>query len=142
MLKGENYLMQNNQQDAQSKVTSNVSQDASPDIPKGQKKILEKFSVMQSIMPMQNPIVEKLTPEHISTILTNSDKESERYFKQNQFNRTATFIFGIITLGILAFIMFVFKENIKDIHDILLSIVSAVIGAVGGYGYGLKKGGE
>lgn len=93
------------------------------------------MGMMMSISgPLPHPLMEKITPEHVSKIIESGDKENERAFQEQREGRHQNLIIFIITVvGLLALIVFlvIMKEN-----GLLLNLVIAILGFAGGIGVG------
>ena len=80
--------------------------------------------------------ISKLSENNINQILENEDKHDERKFKDKREIR----ITAIIIIAVIMFIIFIFKDNIELLKDILIPIILSFFTAIGGYGFGYKKG--
>lgn len=86
------------------------------------------------IMPMQNPLLGKITSEHITTVLSHSDEEDKRDRTERREERghnykvMVTALIFILIVGILL----VYAQQI----DILKYMVGAILGFAGGFGIG------
>jgi len=92
-------------------------------------------TMVSSVMKRSNPISEKVTSEHISKLIENSNVQDERDRKERKSNKNYQVIFLLIGLLFLGFLI-VF---LKDDKDLLYKIVIAVISFVGGFGIGKTK---
>lgn len=111
-------------------------------LPENERRIFAEFQAltMQGVMPTSNPLVEKISPEHITTVLANVDKESERAYKFDILGKIiGSIVFVIILIAIVALI-YVFRNHMNDISEILKMLIYGSLGAFGGYGFGLRKG--
>lgn len=88
-----------------------------------------------SLMGSFNP-TPKLSEDNINKLIENDDKHDERKFRDKREIR----ITAIIIIAIIMFIIFMFKDNIELLKDILIPIILSFFTAIGGYGYGYKKG--
>ena len=91
-------------------------------------------SVMQHVMgvqfqagPAPNALVDKLGPEHITAVITNAHAESE----STQSSRRLYFCVGVATF-LAACGMFLYADKIEPLEK----IITALLGFVGGYGFG------
>lgn len=116
--------------------------DAIKDLPDDKKRIVQRtISLsMQGVMPMANPIIDKITPEHIQILITNADEEAKREDADKKDIRRYNLIITFIVLVFLAILLVVFKDNLDGISKIINPIIGAVLGFAGGYGYGFNKG--
>jgi len=89
-------------------------------------------TMFSSITKSSNNISEKLTSDHISNIITNSDAQDKRDRDERKGVRRQHLIVFIISLLFLGFII-VF---LKDDKDLLYKIIIAIISFLGGVGIG------
>lgn len=104
------------------------------------KSISRRISLsMQGVMPMSNPIYEKLDTKLLGKLIDNSENESVREYEQEKFNRICGIIVLLIVIVAVVFLLCVFRNHVSDINDIIRPIIyiglGAVSGFVGGYGY-------
>ncbi len=97
----------------------------------------EVLSLFASIQSTPNPLAEKVTSEHIGTVLTNVDKKDERAHKERNQIRwfiITTMLFVFVFVGFL--IVF-----LKDSPDLLVPIIASIFSFIGGFagGYGYKS---
>ena len=85
-----------------------------------------------SLMGSFNP-TPQLSEDNINKLIENDDKHDERKFRDKREIRITAII-------IIAIIIFMFKDNIELLKDILIPIILSFFTAIGGYGYGYKKG--
>lgn len=95
----------------------------------------ETMGVMMKISgPMPNPLMKKITTEHITKIIDSGDKESERDYQREKEERSYNLIIFIITvltiLALTGFLVFM-KEK-----DLLMNLIVALLGFAGGFGVG------
>lgn len=85
-------------------------------------------------------LMEKITPEHITSFMNTNDEQMRRSFMDRNFQRI--FLIVLVALGILAVILII--ESLKDSQqDLLENVLYAgggfVSGIIGGFGYGKTK---
>lgn len=100
-------------------------------LPKGVKEVLQFMSISG---PVPNPLIGKITPEHIEKLIVNDDKENERDFQDSREERSHNFkifIVAIIAVLLLTGFLTIMKER-----DILLNVIMAILGFAGGFGVG------
>lgn len=118
-------------------------EEALKDLPEEKQQIIKRVSLsMQGIMPIPNPVVEKLTSEHITTLLENSNLESERYYENSKLNKILLTVIVAIILTVFTILVIVFRNHIKDIQELLIILLSSGLSGIGGYSLGYKKGQE
>lgn len=100
------------------------------------KAVTSSFSMfMQGMTRPRNPMMEKITSEHISLSLTYSEAESKRIFELQKREKTLDFWLVIIVLGFIFALCYMFKNNIEHVKQIIMLLVTFI----GGYGFALKK---
>lgn len=116
-------------------------QDALKDLPEDKRKnIYRSFSmVMGGIIPQSNPIVDKLTKEHIADIIKNSENEAQRSHIDAKQNRICVLTIAIILIISFTVLVCVFRNHIQDIENLLTHLMTFVMGIAGGYGFAYKK---
>ena len=100
--------------------------------------VIEQFGqiIAGGISPVHNPVLEKVTGEHIHKALENSDKEDERAFEYSKAGRRYTMAYVLI--GITAFFLLTFYmlSVDKELYKQIIQLLVAVGGGFGaGYGY-------
>lgn len=85
-----------------------------------------------------NPLVDKITPEHIAKVLDNVDKEDERNFKDQTVTRRYQFIYFVISLGFLAFLIVYLSGIDKALMVEVLKLILTFLSGVG-VGFGILK---
>lgn len=114
------------------------------DLPEEKRKMIrESISLsMQGIMAVPHPMMEKVSSEHITTVLANADKDSDRAFKLDIIGKvigSLVFVFILIAVVVL---IYVFRNHMNDISELLKALIYAGSGLLGGYGLGYYKGRE
>ena len=114
------------------------------DLPEEKRKMIrESISLsMQGIMAVPHPMMEKVSPEHITTVLANADKNSDRAFKIGILEKITSSIIILVILGAVVALIYIFRDHMNDISEILKMLIYGGFGAFGGYGFGLHKGKE
>ena len=83
-------------------------------------------------MKRSNPLSEKITSEHISKLIENSNTQDERDRKERKSDKNYQIIFLLIGLIFIGFLI-VF---LKDDKELLYKVIIAIISFVGGFGIG------
>jgi hypothetical protein len=99
------------------------------------KRVMEFGLSMQRVSgPMPNPLLNKITPAHITTILDASDKEDQRNREERKGERNhdyrilvTVFVFALLVIGGLLY--FNHPELVKF-------LITGAFGFAGGYGVG------
>lgn len=114
------------------------------DLPEEKRKMIrESISLsMQGIMAVPHPMMEKVSPEHITTVLANADKDSDRAFKLDIIGKVIAFIIFVFILIAVVALIYIFRNHMNDISELLKALIYAGTGLLGGYGLGYYKGKE
>ncbi len=114
------------------------------DLPEEKRKMIrESISLsMQGIMAVPHPMMEKVSPEHITTVLANADKNSDRAFKLDIIGKVIAFIIFVFILIAVVALIYIFRNHMNDISELLKALIYAGTGLLGGYGLGYYKGRE
>ena len=94
--------------------------------------------MMQSGFPGME-ISNKITPEHINQMLATEDKKVDIALKDRHEDRIFKFAIIFIAVIVIFALCLFFKDDIESLQKIIAPIISLIIGAVGGYGYGKTK---
>lgn len=112
-----------------------LSEDVIRELPAGAKQQIERSLVMMSGGSRTlSPIAEKVTSEHITQIIENAEKESQREFETSKINEN-TKRWGMGAILSLIVIVFIYAGVTKD-KDLSEKVVLAGISAIGGFGAG------
>lgn len=86
---------------------------------------------------MPNPILSKLTEEHITKILDQSEKEDENSFKDTQSSKAYNLIYFVITVLLIVFFVIYLADRDKAL---LLNLADKALYILAGFGggYGFK----
>jgi hypothetical protein len=95
---------------------------------------MEQFSAMMQVSPGRDPLVEKMTAEHVTSVIANKDKDGERHHQEELAKITShRWYFG----GGVAFVLVIcwlFLSYGKTEH--LDAVLAAIGGLAGGFGLG------
>lgn len=145
----ENNENQNNEVQANEIVENDNTLDKADEVinnlPEEQREILRKsisISSMQGIMSVSHPMMEKVSSEHITTVLANADKDSDRAFKLDIIGKVIAFIIFVFILIAVVVLIYIFRNHMNDISELLKALIYAGTGLLGGYGLGYYKGKE
>lgn len=89
---------------------------------------------------LENPIVKKITEEHISSFLDASKQNMELEYKDKKQNKVFV---GSIILAVMIFIIvliILLKDSPELMEKIICIFVGLITGVIGGYGFGKNKG--
>lgn len=113
-------------------------------IPDQEKKMIMKTSMsmlnMSASNHLENPIVKKITEEHISSFLDASKQNMELEYKDKKQNNVFV---GSIILAVMIFIIvliILLKDSPELMEKIICIFVGLITGVIGGYGFGKNKG--
>lgn len=84
-----------------------------------------------------NPVLSKVTSEHISEVIKVSDKDSDREHEDRQ--RTRRYTFWIFLTSIIALLGIIVFAVIMGSKDIIVPIISGLGGLGAGYGLGKRS---
>ena len=99
--------------------------------------LLRQFSISISSMGIKRevPYERIMTKEHLSTILENADKDSQREFEDKKLNKIYLFLTLIISLIFVSVLVFgLIDKNPKILTGILSYSGTLIVGLCGGYG--------
>lgn len=101
--------------------------------------ITASFGMISRTSP-EGEIAKKITSDHISSMLSAQEKGMDYTYKENQ-HRMIFFviILVIVTIAIIAIIALLKDDHSEAMTQILTALISAALGAAGGYGIGAKK---
>lgn len=104
--------------------------------PKEKKQIVSSlsFMAMQGSARQSSPLAKQLKPEHITQIIENSEKESQREFEKSKISEN-TKRWGMGAILSLVVVVFVYAGVTKD-KDLSEKVVLAGISVIGGFGAG------
>lgn len=109
-------------------------------LPSQEKKLVSHEMVrMMGVMKQENPIIKKITSEHIDKFLEGSKLELQEAYKEK--HERKLFIFGsfIVALIFIFALAWLLKDKEDLLEKILYTLGGLVAGAFGGYGYGKKS---
>lgn len=97
------------------------------------------FGMISRISP-EAEIAKKIKPEHISAMLDSQQKGMDYTYRENQ-HRMIFFVVVllIIVVGVVIIIALLRENNTEAMTQILTALISAALGALGGYGLGTRK---
>ena len=90
-------------------------------------------SMTMTIGGMMNPIAAKVTPQHITDMISMSGRESDLEYADRKHSRLAFFIFAGFVITILAaLLMFLTYQGNPDLFYEILKVVGYIGGGLGG----------
>lgn len=101
--------------------------------------ITTSFGMIGRVSP-EIEIAKKITPDHISSMLNAQEKGLDYTYKDNQHKMIFfVVILVVVLIAIIAIIALLKDNNSEAMTRILTALISAALGAAGGYGIGAKK---
>lgn len=110
------------------------------ELPEQRRRRITQYTSMlaQFAGPVFNPVLRRVTPEHITQILANSEAQNQRDAEANKSHRRYNFLYFLATLIALLAVLFFF--GIREQYDLLLNIAIGILGFGGGFGVGKLTG--
>lgn len=94
-----------------------------------------KQTMISSVSRRSNPIAEKITPEHITTLIDNSSIADKRDREERNSERKYNVILIIIGLIFVSFLVVFLQKNV----NLLITIITAILSFIGGFGFGKSQ---
>ena len=105
--------------------------------PEAKKHVSRMVSMFMSSGPAPHPFLSKMNTDQVGKVIDNIEKESIRDHQNRMASRRWDFAY---LLAILVFILLIAAGCIwKDKFEYIAPIITAIIGAVGGYGLGVSR---
>lgn len=134
-----------NQADAEKEIAS--TKDIEENIPEEVQEIIERLPeqegdmVKSMVLSMSGRIQEtthpaasiakKVTPSHISSFLTYSDKSDERKYKYSLKTKLYTFLYVMLGIGVFIFVTVFLAKEFPDLYTDILKIAFGFLGGLG-----------
>lgn len=98
------------------------------------KEFIQTITKVAGIFSPQNPLIKKITPDHISTLLQNADDcdKRDRDERQNERNYNFKIMVTVLFTAVLVCALFIWTAQI----DLLKFFIGAIFGFGGGFGVG------
>lgn len=109
--------------------------EAIPEEDRGKVVSIIKQSMFSGISRRTSPIADKITPEHITTLITNSDESDKRDRSERKSERNYNLILVLIGLVFIGFLIVFLQSNM----NLLITIITAILSFVGGFGFGKSQ---
>lgn len=119
------------------KESSPIEPEVLDKLPPELKRAVESFSLQAFTGPVFHPILKKITESHIDKVLDQTEKDSEREFKDRKSGRLFGLIYALIGAALFVFITIYLAGQDKELYRDLLTKVIIFFGG-GGLGYGIK----
>lgn len=109
-------------------------------LPSQEKKLVSHEMIrMMGVMKQENPILKKITSEHIDKFLDGSKLELQEAYKEKHERKVFIFCSLIVALIFIFALTWLLKDSEELLEKILYALGGLVAGAFGGYGYGKKS---
>jgi len=142
--------MKENIDDEKNNITKAGNEEENPEIPQ---EILDKLPPEDrvriekslSIMTMgsfrrHNPLEKITTSEHLTKIIDNADKESDREYRDKQISRIFVLLYIIIAAIVFVGLTYLLKNNPEMFKLVIPPITTLIAGSFAGFGFGYKSG--
>ena len=83
----------------------------------------------------RHPLVDKITSEHITQLIINSDEQDKRDREERKQERYYNLTLVVISLVFIAFLIVYLHTN----EDLLIKIIIGIVSFIGGYGLGKSR---
>ena len=117
-------------------------EEAIKELPEPQKGVIKK-SIHMSFQGMFRPMdsySKLIDKNHLTQIITNAEEESKREHKAIESSKKYVFFTFLIFIVFIGSMAYIFKNNIENALKLIIPIITFATGALGGYGYGYRKG--
>lgn len=94
-----------------------------------------KQSMISGVSRRSNPLAEKITSDHITTLITNSDTSDLRDREERKSERNYNLLLIIIGLVFIGFLIVFLQKNL----NLLITIITAILSFIGGFGFGKSR---
>lgn len=109
--------------------------EAIPEEDRGKVVSIIRQSMFSGITRRTNPIADKITPEHITTLIRNSDESDKRDRFERKSERSYNLILIMIGLAFIGFLIVFLQSNM----NLLITIITAILSFIGGFGFGKSQ---
>jgi hypothetical protein len=95
---------------------------------------MSSITQISGVFPRKNPLLDRITPEHITTIIQNANEEDKRDREERKNERRHNYL--ILVTAIIAVLLvsglFIYAQQL----EFLKYIIGAIFGFAGGFGVG------
>ena len=107
--------------------------------PEGRRAFTQAFSsITQFAGPVFNPVLRRITSEHITQVLNSSEAQSNREAEAERSNRR--FQFGYFVIGLAALLFLLVFFTLREQYHLLAAVVTGAMGFGSGFGIGKFTG--
>jgi hypothetical protein len=118
--------------------STGIPHEVMENLPPEARKQITSMLAMRSIGPLPNPVLAKVTPEHISRILDISEQDSERSFKDAQHARLFTAFYVLLFVIALGTLVWYLVPMDKALFLDVFKVFVAFAGDFGS-GFGIRS---
>jgi hypothetical protein len=115
--------------DDDGKDSSAIEPEVLKTLPPELRKVMEFFSISG---PSYHPVTKKITEDHIDKILDQSDKDSDRGFRDAQASRRYGFVIFFVICILFVFLTVYLTSVDKDLYRDALKFLAGLLGGFGG----------
>lgn len=140
--KGELELSKSEKESSLEKVLENVPGFAEviKELPPEQQKTVSSLFAQFSSGSIASPIAKQINSEHISQLIANDERDSERAFKMSSIAETTKRLSMAAVLTLVTLVL-LYAGITKD-KELSEKVMTAAIGGIGGFGIGLAVGNQ
>lgn len=106
------------------------------------KKMMSMSMQMGRVISPEAELMNKMTPDHISSFLDSQDTAMKKQFQESRENKIFTFGIFLVTLIFIVALILLLKDKPEIMEKVLFTLGGIVTGAFGGYGYAKSKNNE
>ena len=91
-------------------------------------------SITQVAAPIFNPVLQRVTSDHLTQIINNVDTQSDREAEAEKSNRRYQFAYFFVTIVVILGLLVFFA--IREQYNVLIPVVTGITGLGSGFGIG------
>ena len=91
-------------------------------------------SITQVAAPILNPVLQRVTSDHLTQIINNVDTQSDRDAEAEKSNRRYQFAYFFVTIVVILGLLVFFA--IREQYNVLIPVVTGITGLGSGFGIG------
>ena len=100
--------------------------------------MVSQFSMVSRLSP-ETEVMKKVTPEHITAMISTQDEAMKRTFKENSEKRWFSIGLAAMLCGMFVFVILALKDTPDVMEKIIYAVGGVIVGGFGGYGIGRTK---
>ena len=102
--------------------------------------MFSSFSMINRVSP-EMELTRKITGDHITSMMENESKAMDYSYRNDQHKMVfQVVVLLVVILAVIAIILLLKDSNPELMAQILIALISATLGAAGGYGVGRNRG--